>query len=796
MPGVHHHFKSLCCLALGLLMLAWPAKAVTGVELDIQRDFLGLGGIVQRGVWTPVRLDLTNVGADNIEVTCRWLLQDDDGDQLIAERPNIALTPQRPTSVWLYANPPMSTRPDQTWVFQAVATQSGELLKQVQLQLSSSSIVESSVNLVGLCGFKGLGLDPWTRWSTQHEQLRLVRGLNIQTLPDRWYGLDGLSSLVWFPVEGGEPTSTLMSDQTKRALREWVYRGGHLVLVLPYGGQQWTSADSGLSDLIEPLKPSAIVQTQALPPFSIFGVLPTSPKPAPVPMLWFDLSNAPGYTAMGEVDLATGSSSPSPQDLRPLIVGRRYGFGQVTLVGIDLSDPTVLKSIDAFALHKVWTRIFNWRGSKIGQLLPPSEFENQQTAHQYYEAKNAQHHELGTWIASKVARQRDTGPAVGLAFILFIIYAIAAALTFPNLLRSRGYDRHSWVLFTGIVALFSVIAWGGAWVMRPATSSAAHFTVLDIDGNTNIVHAHSWQSILIPSFTNANIAVPADNAGLSRMDGVNVLSSPGFTLAAASPGYPDQQSYTFDASGPSTLDVPMRSTTKSMIVDYLGQITAPSDAMPRPWLMPTAALRLANNGLPAGTITHRFPGPLTDVKIIFCPGGAQQATPPGNPFPPGRPMVYEYRDANNEAVWQPNTPLALPASVQFYTALWITPNNSLKERDWNNEGYLGPYTEQGITSNSASDSTIVKDLILLSFFDALPPPVYEVQSSFPGFGSGDYNTYSRSLVRDTDLTKLITGRRIILIGHLRSGPSPVPMTIDGQAVDSEGWTVVRWIYDF
>lgn len=803
MPGPTFNLKPLYRLVLVLAVLftsspAWGQQS--GVLMDIQRDFLGLGGVVQRGVWTPVRVDLTNIGAENVEVTCRWLLRDEDGDELVAERPKITLVPQRQVGVWLYANPPMSTRPDETWVFQVVETSSGELIEQAQVQLSTSAVVESSVNLVGLCGFKDLGLSPWTRWSTQHEQLRLVRGLNLQTLPDRWYGLDGLTSLVWFPVEGGEPTDSRVSDRTKRALREWVYRGGHLVIVLPFGGQQWTSADSGLADLIDPLKPGAIKQAQARPPMDVFDLLR---RTDPVPVQWFDLSNAPGYTSLAEVDLSTGikpqfdaqgNPIPIPPNPRPMIVGHRVGFGQVTLVGIDLSETEVLKSIDPFRLHRVWTRIFSWRGSMIGELLPPSEFEGQ-SASQYVEAKNANHVELGTWIGPRVSRQRKTGPAVGLAFVLFIVYALAAALTFPNLLRSRNWERHSWMLFVGIVALFSVVAWGGAWMMRPASSSAAHFTVLDIDGNSNIVRARSWQSLLIPSFTTAEIAVSSEADGLSRMDVVNLIASPGHTLTIDAPGYPDQRTYAFDASQPSTVDVPMRSTTKSLIVDFLGQITAQRDGMPRPWTMPKASLRIANNGLPAGTITHRFADKLHDVRIIFCPGGEQKPAKVGTSHPPGRPLVYEYKNANGYSVWEPNKPLALPAAIKSYKPLWIRPKLGSSSRPWNQEGFLGEQVALRLFQPSSDASpNIVKEIDLLSFYDTLPPPIYQSQ----GFGnplSSKNNTYSRSLMRDLDLTHLITGRRIILIGHLKKSACPVPMTVDGDDVDSEGWTVVRWVYD-
>lgn len=780
-----------------LTQLAQAQQA--GVEIDIQREYLGLGGIVQRGVWTPVRMDLTNTGAENVEVDCRWLLSDEDGDEVISERSNITLQPLRKLGVWLYATPAMTTRPSQTWTYQVVNTQSGELINQVQVQLSESAVAEPSVNLVGVCGFKGMGLTPWLRWSTHHEELRLIRGLTLESLPDRWYGLDSLSSLIWMPGEGGEPTDPRMGDSTKRALREWVYRGGHLVIVLPYAGQQWSSADSGLADLIEPIKPDAIKQVRARPPISVFGVLRSTEA---VGMNWFDLSEADGYTSLAEVDITLkpatlpGGVRPS-SEFKPVIVGKRFGFGQVTLVGIDLSNAEVLKPIDAFRLHRVWTRIFSWRASKSGELLPNSELDGPQTRNQYWEAKDAQHIELGNWMASRVAREGKTGPAIGLAFVLFILYAIFAALTFPNLLKAKGWQRHSWMLFVCIVALFSVLAWGGAWVMRPISTSVSHFTVLDIDGNTNMVRAQSWQSLLIPSFSTADVAVASDSEGLPRMEVVNLLASPGNELVPDSPGYPDQRSYTFSAAQASELPIPMRSTTKSLKIDFLGQITGQQPGLSRPWSMPQASIRIANNGLPVGTITHDLPGELTDVRIIFCPGGAQQPARPGAVRSVNRPLVYEYKNTQKQSIWPAGTPIALPNAMKSYSPLWVRPSLSAKARNWDQEGSLGKsIAARGFNPGSGNNSNIVKDTPLLTFYGALPPPMYEVQSS-GGFGgiNSPYNTYSRSFTRDLDLTHLITGRRIILIGHLRNSPSPVPLTVDGDSIPSQGWTIVRWIYD-
>lgn len=792
--------------ALGLLLVCPAVAQQSGLTIDVRKDMLGIGGLVQRGTWTPIRLDLTNRGSDNVVVDCRWILSDDDGDELVAQRPSITVQPesqtQRTTSVWLYANPPMSTQSNQKWVFQAVSTQTGELLVQREFELSESVAVEPHVNLIGVCGYKGVGLTPWQRWSTQHEPIRLASGLSLGTLPDRWYGMDALSALVWFAGDdGGEPTDSAMSESSKRALREWVYRGGHLVIVLPYAGQTWTSADSGLGDLIEPLKADAIKRDKARLPFSVFGRLKNSD---PVPLCWFDLSDAKGYTALAEVKLTpppvpTGETTAEGQPVVsqpaavsvPVIVGRRFGFGQVTLVGIDLAEKSVANSLYDFDQHRVWTRIFSWRASNSGELIRPEVLDSTQAGSAYIEAKDARQIELGDWIGQRLSRLRATGPAVGLAFVLFAIYAIAAALTFPTLLRKKGWERHSWVVFTAVVALFSMVAWGGAWAMRPSRTTASHFTVLDIDGNSQFVRARSWQSLLIPSFTTADIDLSSDGEGLPLMDVVNLLSSPGHTLASESPGYPDRRTYSFDATQPTALSVPMRSTTKSLLIDYVGLITARRDGMSEPWTMPKASLQMNANGLPAGKITHYFPGPLTDVRIIFCPGGAQQIATANNGAAESRPLVYTYRNDAGESIWDPDSPLALPAAPGDYTPLWLRPKMKDGSRAWKEEGHLGLSTlQRGTNPGTGNGREVVKDIDLLSFYDAMPPPVYESKALLQRT-----SVYSRSMMRGLDLTPMITGRRIIIIGHLKDSPSPIPMTVDGDEVDSQGWTVVRWIYD-
>jgi len=786
MRGIPHWLRlglTVCLLlALGLACAPPAAAQQSGVQLnDLRAGSTGLGGLIRRGNWTPVRLDLFNESVEVRGVVCRWLLTDDDGDRVIAER-RADLTPQRDQAVWLYANPPLNAPATSSWTFQVVDADTNELLAQQTATLSPDVYMPPTVGVVGICGVEDMGLQPYTRWATSHERTVLALGLDLETLPDRWYGLSILSTLVWGPNDSGDPNSTAMSETTRHAVREWVYRGGHLVVVLPDVGETWTS--SGLSDVLGPIGPAEMEQIEAVPPALVFGQLKAR---VPMPMTAFDPPEDAGYTTLITATVGEGDTA----EQKPVVVSRRYGFGQVTIVGIDLTNRLIYQSVDGFLLHKMWTRILGWRASKNGSLFRPSYLDSRQGENRLIEAERIfKKAELGGWVGDRVAKQATAGPAIGLAVVLFIVYWAVALVSFPTVLRGRGWDRFSWLIFLTVIGVFSAVAWGGAALLRPAKTSATHFTVLDIDGNKNIVHARSWVSLFVPRFDDVSVAVPSDRDGILPNDLTNVISSPGMGLSLDRASYVDPQTYAFDAGRPDDIAFPIRATTKPLVIDFLGQITGQREGLDQPLRLPVPKnLHLADNGLPTGSITHQFDGDLTDVLIIYCPGGSGQARDAS-----WKPLVWRYRNAQGLPTWSPNAPLVLPTSTSNALRLWNFPDESTPDRYWNREGFLGEMVaSRNFGPGNGTDNNLIYDTTLLSFFDAVPPPLVERDGSH-GMQS-DFAVYERTVLRGLDMTALTTGRRLIIIGHLRDSRAPLPLSVEGETVPTEGWTVVRWIYD-
>lgn len=755
------------------------------------------GGLVRRGSWTPVRLDLFNETPEVRDVVCRWLLSDADGDRVVSER-TVTLSPQTDQSVWLYADPPLTQRLNGEWVFQIVDRDTQQRLAQRTYAPAGSANVDPKVGIIGVCGGPHMGLLSYTRWSTTHEPVRVITGLNLETLPDRWYGLSTLSTLVWNKIDGGDPDDLAVSDQVAQAVREWVFRGGHLVIVLPDAGETWTA--SKFKDMLEPVGAMQLHQIDAVPPSDLYnGQLANR---VPMHMIAFDVPEQSGYSVLITAESVAFEGQPA-QD-HAVAIGRRYGFGQVTLVGIDLSNTnSLLRSVtgrdSGFWLHQVWTRLLGWRAGKEGHLLSPSSLDDGDGPDLYTEMKDTSFSShrvrLGDWIEKRVSKQAATGATLFLAILLFLIYGTASMLTFPAVLRSRGWDRYSWLFYVGLIAMFTTVAWGGAALFRPSKTAAMHFTVLDIDGNTNTVHARSWVSLFVARFGAVEIVSSSENESLFATGPINTIASPGMALSLDDPGYPDTQTYTFDAGQPDRMAFPIRATTKPFAIDFLGHISTPRDDLDDTWDMPSYSIKPDDNGMPRGTITNRFAGPLENVLIIYCPGGAGTAGDDG-----WKPRVWSYRDLTNKPSWAPGDMLTLPSTRSGGSeVLWRKPRprgapapGQQVRRAWDTEGHLGRVVHRrGFPlSDTGSDVNLVDDMTLLSFYDALPPPSYE-RAETQSFGN-----YERNLLRSIDLTPLLTGRRLIIIGHLRDSTCPTPFTVDGETVPTEGWTVVRWIYDF
>lgn len=775
-------------LALWVALWALPAAAqLDRLTLRVNPEDVGLGGYVRPGDWMPMRVSIDNPTADDVELTLTWPMRDADGDVAEAQRTAV-INAQRTEQMWLYAPLPLNARADVPWTVRASrADADGQgvgiaLADPLNIRLDAGRWLPPGTAMIALMSGQTLGLDDYARQTTQHEALTLIQDLSLSDLPDAAHGLDALDAIVWTADTGGDPADPSVSPAMLEALRQYVRGGGHLVVVLPRVGQTWTQ--SPLADLLP--VPAAAVRR-------VTGRVPRLPGAA-------TKSEAVDQVSMHVFDVPEGSSATvlfRDQEDRPLVVAQRRGLGAVTLIGMDLRDAAFRGQLE-LGSRRLWNDVFGWNAP-----VYTAEQERVETGRvvdrmpSLRPTREMEARPLADFIAGRVAMRGTVATLTLVAVALLLLYLAAATVSF-FLVRRRGAPHQAWTAFAAVVATFSLLAWGGAWVARPSVLRVGHVSVLDVvvgqHGRPGEATARSWVSLFVPRFGTAQVSLGDDGDG--------TIASLGVSADGFSAGFLDAQRYAVDADDPRSLALPVRSTTRRLTIVATTRNTRDiaaeqSETGDEAQLGPAAfvADESPRHDLTEGTLNarlrHALPGPLRDVTVVYCPGevfraGKRQVQ---------TPWVWRVgvdAASGQRTAWQPGETLVIDGRPADALALFTVPAAYDADRQIKDEGFLGALLDQqgGVTDQLlANDASVARRLLLLSFFDALPPPKFTKLDWPAPF------TLQRRLARQLDLTPLLTGPRLIVIGHLQESPLPVGLTVDGRVPPGSGWTMVRLIYD-
>ena len=382
---------------------------------------------------------------------------------------------------------------------------------------------------------------------------------------------------------------------------------------------------------------------------------------------------------------------------------------------------------------------------------------------------------LDRFIERLIAMRETASPALLLSLMVFGVYWLAAGPVSYGVLRAKGLQRHAWAAFASVVCFFTVLCWGGAAALRPVGAQVAHFSVVDVHAEEPGARVRSWLSLFVARHGSVRVAL-GDSPG-----GENTLASPGWSDSAGHIGFVDPQRYVFNAAGPDAFEVPIRATAKQVTADYLGELDRDAGYPVGPVIVTPAPITL-RNGWPSGTLTHGLPGELKNVRVLYCPGSGHQ------------PWVWQ--PPSVAGGWAANQPLQLVPPKQ---AERLVRKGQLhtKPRQWKAEGYLGHLVaaKTGQTfdlhhtiESMVADSDVVQAVEMLTFYSALPPPDF-VNTEFIDRSS----TYARTQGRGLDATGRTVFGSVMVVGHLDASPLAAPVRVDGERVDSTGWTVVRWV---
>ena len=793
----------LIALLACVIVLVPRVNAQAPSEVAVAIDRWGAGNVIRRGDFAALRLVITDLGTRQRELIVRIHTRDADGDRPVYQSV-IAGNPGIEQRLWMYMRVPISLRagdPLVVTVHEAEedadlppeidpigrATRPGRLLTRTPM--APARVAEPyegllgvvgrapnpSLSLYGMASASGAFGEEWAPLA--HERLTQVM-LTPQEMPDRWFGLAPFESLIWLE---GSPSD--LAPDAAAALKDWVSRGGHLVIVQPTAGQAWTGRDTaGVAELLPAVRITRLEGVSLEPYRPLLTDSSTVQLPRSAVLHTFEPLE--GATPGSAQRILAGPDGDC------IVARRLVGAGAVTLIGVDI-NAIALRSLGLPQPERFWHRILGLRA-----LRPPAaELDRLNNA-----SAGALRQRTSIWvdddIADLIARQGRATAGVLLGFIVFFCYWTLAGPGGFAILKHYKLQRHAWLAYLATGLVFTGIAWGGATLLRPREVSATHVTIVDHVYGQPVQRARSWMSVLLPTYGRSVVSVGDPESPGSARPGASRDTLVPWEARSAESGvsamFPDAADYAIESRQPSLAAVPARATIKQFQADWSG---GPRWGMPRPIAAEgqspeSASLRLvARSGigsgpseLVAGALVHDLPAPLDSVVIIVVEGQQRLVVAGANSsqtFLPARVSAFRLTSP-----WEPGKPLDMAAATAF------VPGVDAQFESFVRNLIAGQMTPAGPRK---SPEDVWRRFIAQSLFPILAPP-----DLVPIAGASPMELGRRAFTHGWDLGRWFTQPCIIILGQMgadrRDAPGVIPFAVDGRPVEAQGRTVVRWVY--
>ena len=813
-----------------LLVCAWLAAAVFAhasafaADIGVKLLHFGVGDVARGGGPIAMQIEFRSALDRVVEVEAAWELPNADLD--IAEYSRtFVLNPGQAQRRWIYGVlPPVGEASIDGAVFELrlYELSGGRRVRDLGTARVGPGVAETAPRALALdtdallvVGTRLLGLDIYGAQRdgvnpAMHAITATARITDPAAFPDRWEGYAAFDAVIW---SSGAIAPAGLTEESGRALTEWVERGGNLIIALPSAGDPWAIGSSGahvLSGILPPAPPRKVDDVRVLDLLPLLSVDERLRNPdARTRLAVFDLDALTGgWTPLLRVPArrnpdGTPITGAGSIDGAVIAVRKAIGFGHVTVLGVDvdalaasaLQTPPIPQG-DAF-----WNRLLGRRSdTPSGREL---EALDQAKRLARLGSGFSQRIDLGRAAAERIGLAGQAAVGVLAATAVFALYWLLAGPLGFAVLKSMKRERWSWVAYVAIAAIFS----GAIFLIGRSFSGQQariqHLTVLDaieaVAGESDPLQSQrrravGWLSLFAPTYGTVEVAL--DPNGARDLQGSQPLRN---TLASwrapeANPtGFPSRERYAVPLDVPNAVEAPSRATAIDFETRWLGAVD------PRWGLLPRAdspvSVRIDRSTNPAtisisGSLTHKLPGPLRGVQIVHIwPVRNPLQSLSGDEEP--RTRRFSGQMPNLGAMvsltsWDPDKPLdlaqALPARPVSDRGL----QNTLTQR------YYDPLFQQSRAVGQVFASERVdlpKSLELLSFYSMLPPPPYVAN---PPTDPAVLRIV-RAVGRELDLSERFTEPCLIVMGMLENVPLPYPVTLNGETVPSTGSVFVRWV---
>jgi hypothetical protein len=305
----------------------------------------------------------------------------------------------------------------------------------------------------------------------------------LDSMPSQWFGMDGVEVVVLMTAD--PEAAAWMRPEAVTVLRTWVAQGGHLVVVL---GANWRETAAALGDLLpaRPVGRLRLAEVADLGALESFAGTVSRPIPPPLEVVRLELADA---TA---VPLAAVAATP-------LVVRGGYGFGRVTILGLDAARPPIADWPDRTL---VWDRLVDLRGrsaESTGTLVGGGRGAIIQQADPDLGARL--HQALGIFPGVRLV---PFGLVASLIFVYLIVIGPLDYLLLRRLLRRMEW---TWLTFPLVVVATSVAAFAAARHLKGDRLRVNAIELLDLDQARGIVRGGAWTTAFSPGNLDYRVTV-------------------------------------------------------------------------------------------------------------------------------------------------------------------------------------------------------------------------------------------------------------------------------------------------
>jgi hypothetical protein len=487
---------------LGAPTAVWAQRSSRGVEVENMRVgfdaamSLKSSNAFKIGRWTPVWVQLRG-GSERYSGIMEVSVADDDGTPTTFSMP-VEVGANQSQRFTAYARPG-SRQPEFTVrLLDQQGRRVGGASQETAMPQPPESIMpdESLILTMGRPqGVETIAELPGFKAASATGRMQRGGGVEIVTgridaqggsMPGRWYGYDAARAIV---MDTGDRETVASLDALRgQPLVDWVERGGHLIVAV---GANWQAVRDSVLAPILPGLPSGQEKVASLEALDTFaGSTKSITPPGTPPTL---------ITKLEEINERRGTVLSMMSNL-PLVVRGTHGFGQVTLIALDVDQKPFSDWVDRSLF---WVRAIELKRPRTDPNAGGPNLGGGPRLYQYGVS------DLSSQL--RVALEQFPGvkliPFGWVAFFIFLYILLIGPGDYFFLKKVLKRMELTWITFPTIVVTVSLVAYYAAYILKGNDLLVNKVDVVDIDQVAGIARGNTWLSLFSPQNRDYTIRV-------------------------------------------------------------------------------------------------------------------------------------------------------------------------------------------------------------------------------------------------------------------------------------------------